>query len=287
MSVPGLLRAGMIDMEPNTTVVQQFPAHEAVPDAAAPSPAVILLHDVWGLTPEIRALANRFGREGFFALAPNLYAHPFSVAPGAPPWMSYPMGVAAEEGWGGFPVRSSFRRAEAEEAKALGAGLSRARLSEIIARATGHLALASAADPARIALVGLGMGGRIGFRAACELGDGVRSVVVYSGTGIASRSSLRSDETMPILEYEALRAAALFFYGESDPEGGRQEREAVERVLASAGMPHEIVTFREAGRDFFDESSPDFRIAASREAWEKTLAFLRRTLAAPAGSSPK
>jgi len=279
MSVPGLRRAGMIDMEPNTTLVQQFPAHEAVPDAPGPSPAVVVLHDVYGLTPEIRATANRLAREGYFVLAPNLYAHPFSIAAGAPPGMSYPMAAAAAEGWSGFPVRSSLRFAEAEEARALAASLPASRIREIVDRALGYLAFASEADPARAALLGFGAGGRSAFRAACELGDRVRALAVWSGGGIASRSGLRPAETMPILEFESLRASVLLVYGEKDPEALPEEPQAVGRVLTSAGIPHEIVTLREAGHAFFDPESPDFRVAAKREAWEKTLAFLREALA--------
>ena len=279
MNVPGLRRAGMVDMEANTTLVQQYPAHEAVPDGGGPAPAVGLLHDVWGLTPEIRALANRLAREGFFLLAPNLYAHPFSAAAGAPPWMSYPVGVAAEGKWDGFPVRSSFRREEAAEAKALAAGLPRARVREIVEHALGHLSLASDADPERVALLGYGFGGMLAFAEACALGEKVRALVACSPGGIASGTH-RADETMPILDYEGLRAPALLLYGETDPETRAEERDAVARVLAAAGLPHEIVVFPQAGRDFFDEDSPDFRVAASREAWGRTVAFLKETLAA-------
>ncbi len=286
MSASGLRRAGMIDMEANTTLVQQFPAHEAVPESAAPSPAVVLLHDERGLTAEIRALANRLAREGFFALAPNLYAHPFSAAAGAPPWMAYPMAVAAEEGWSGFPVRDSLRVEEAEDAKALASGLSAARLRELVGRALGHLALAADADPARVALLGFGPGGRIAFRAACEAGGRIRALAVWSGSGIAARFALRPAEPMPILEYESLRCRTLFLYGAADRDASPEEREAIDRVLSSAGVPHEIVVYPEAGRAFYDQSSPEFRIAASRGAWEKTVGFLRETIGPPAGARP-
>ena len=279
MSVPGLRRAGMVDMEPNTTLVQQYPAHEAVPESSSPSPSVIVLPDARGLTPEVRALANRLAREGFFTLAPNPYAHPFSVAAGAPPWMSYPMEIAAEEGFSGFPVRSSFRIEEEAEARALAASLSPERIRELVARTIGYLALCAEADPGRVGILGLGVGGRNAFRAACELGERVRALAVWSGGGIAARFPLRPAETMPILEYESLRSPVLLLYGATDPEAGAAEREAIGRVLAAAGVPHEIAVLPEAGHAFFDEESPDFRIAASREAWEKTVGFFRGTLA--------
>ena len=38
------MRSSMIDMESNTTLVQCYPAHEAIPDGHGPFPAVIVVH---------------------------------------------------------------------------------------------------------------------------------------------------------------------------------------------------------------------------------------------------
>jgi carboxymethylenebutenolidase len=284
MSVAGLKRSGMIDMEPNVTLVQQYPAHEAVPPAG-PSPVLLVLHDVYGLSPGIRAVASRFAREGFYSLAPNLYAHPFSVAAGAPAWMSHPMSVAGDPEWEGFAVGSSFRVAEGAEARAAAADLSRDRAREIVERALGYADGMSDADPSRVGVIGFGMGGRFAFRAACQFPDRIGAVVAWSPTALATPYPTRAAETMPILEFESLRAPALLFYGEQDGRARPGEREAVERVLASAGKNHEIVVLPEAGGEFFTEESPDYRIRACRAAWERSLAFLRESLPGrPAGN---
>ena len=277
MPASGLKRSGMVDMEPNVTLVQQYPAHEAVP-GQGPSPVVLVLHDVYGLSAEIRALANRLARQGFFVLAPNLYAHAFSLAAGAPAWMSDPLDAAAEPEWAGFPVRTSYRCAEAADAKAQASGLSRGRVREIVARALGYADGASDADPSRVGIIGLGVGGRLAFRAACAFPDRIGALVAYSPASLAAPYPLRPLETMPILEFESLRAPVLLFYGSGDPDCSADEREAVDRILRSGAVRHDVMIFPGAGREFFNEESPDHRIAASREAWEKTVAFLRETL---------
>src|SRR5881398_676837 len=38
-----------------------------------PGPGVIVIQEYWGLVPHIRAVADRFARAGFMALAPDLY----------------------------------------------------------------------------------------------------------------------------------------------------------------------------------------------------------------------
>jgi carboxymethylenebutenolidase len=274
----------MVDMEPNATLVQQFPAHEAVP-AAGPSPVLLVLHDVHGLSPGTCGFVNRLGRDGFLSLAPNLYAHAFSLAAGAPAWMSHPFSVAGDPQWEGFPVRSSYRRDESSEAMAAAAALSRERAREILARALGYVDGLSDADPSRVGVIGFGMGGRLAFRAACDFPDRIGALVAWSPSALAASYRLRPVETMPILEFESLRSPVLLFYGGRDPEAGPEERAAVGRVLSAAGARHEIVTFPEAGREFFDDESPDYRIAAARRARERSVEFLREALRNPAAGS--
>jgi carboxymethylenebutenolidase len=271
----------MIDMEPNTTLVQQFPAHEAAP-AAGPSPVLLVLHDAYGLAPGICSFVNRLARDGFLALAPNLYAHAFSLAAGAPAWMSHPFSIAGDTQWEGVPVRPSYKWTEGSEAKAAAAELSRERAREILARALGYVDGVSAADPSRVGVIGFGVGGRLAFRAACDFPDRIGALVAYSPTALAAPYRLRPAETMPILEFENLRSPALLFYGGQDPDSGAEERAALEHVLSAAGARHEIVTFPEAGREFFDADSPNYRISAARRARQRALEFLRDALKDPA-----
>jgi len=46
----------------------------ARPDEAKPGPAIIVIHEWWGLNDHIRDVAQRFAREGYAALAPDLYS---------------------------------------------------------------------------------------------------------------------------------------------------------------------------------------------------------------------
>jgi carboxymethylenebutenolidase len=45
----------------------------ARPDGAVKAPAIIVVQEWWGLTPHIEDIAQRFAREGFIAVAPDLY----------------------------------------------------------------------------------------------------------------------------------------------------------------------------------------------------------------------
>jgi len=45
----------------------------ALPEASAPRPAVIVIHEIFGLNQDIRRIAARFASLGYVALAPDLY----------------------------------------------------------------------------------------------------------------------------------------------------------------------------------------------------------------------
>lgn len=44
------------------------------PGAGAPHPAVIVIHEWWGLTDHMKDIAQRFARAGYVALVPDLYS---------------------------------------------------------------------------------------------------------------------------------------------------------------------------------------------------------------------
>jgi carboxymethylenebutenolidase len=46
----------------------------ATPDGPGPWPGVVVLHEAFGLTDDIRAITDRFASEGYVALAPDLFS---------------------------------------------------------------------------------------------------------------------------------------------------------------------------------------------------------------------
>src|SRR5947208_13313731 len=51
------------------------PAYLARPEGNGPFPGVIVIQEIFGLVPHIEDIARRFAREGYVAVAPDLYCH--------------------------------------------------------------------------------------------------------------------------------------------------------------------------------------------------------------------
>src|SRR5512135_628097 len=52
----------------------QIQAYLARPETGDPRPAVLVIHEIYGLTEHIQDVANRFAKQGYVALAPHLYS---------------------------------------------------------------------------------------------------------------------------------------------------------------------------------------------------------------------
>ena len=114
------------------------------------APAVLILHEWWGLTDEVRERARRFAREGYVALAVDLYSRQGSKVTRVP-----------------------------QEAAALMNALSTQHALRDLNVATRFLKDMPAVDPLRIGIVGYSMGGTLALTQAGHNSDLKAAVVFY------------------------------------------------------------------------------------------------------------
>jgi carboxymethylenebutenolidase len=252
--------AGMIDMESNTTLVQCYPAHQAVPAGEGPFPPVVVLHDRFGLNSHTRHVANRLAHEGFYALAPDFYGSPTSFAGSAPEYLQslHP---------------THFDWSDESAARERAAGLTDDLAGSILEQAIAFVAGRSRASSGGVNLLGFGTGGRLAFLGACLDPASVRSAACFFPVDLEAPRP--HGQPAPLERAEAISAPLLLLYGLLDPEIRGPEREAVRARLTALGKTFRIEVFREAGHDFFCEERDSYRIRASKTAWQETLALFR------------
>ena len=227
----------------------------ALPEGG-PSPGVVMIHDVWGLSAHTRDYATRLANEGFAVLAIDLYrrARPDVIAdPGE--WMR--------------------NLSDPQVLADLGAG---ARFLATRPEANG-----------RVGVLGFCMGGMYALMAGCaDLGFSA-SVPFYGllshAHGILHDPAGLDPEKKPhtpLAMAAELRCPMLAFFGDQDSFIPHSDVRALERELARsrAGSGAEIVVVPGAGHAFMNDTRPDaYRPEAAAMAWRRTLAFLRAQLA--------
>lgn len=80
-------------------------------------------------------------------------------------------------------------------------------------------------------------------------------------------------------DWSRLSAAVQGHYGEDDTSAPASAVSALETELGEAGVTVEMFTYPTAGAGFFDDTRPDLHVEdAARQAWIRTLEFLRKHL---------
>ena len=128
---------------------------------------------------------------------------------------------------------------------------------------------AKAVTGPKVGTVGFCMGGALSLYAACKNPEVGACVVFYGG-----HPNIKPD-------VRALGAPVLGIFAGKDTFVSPQVVAELDRRLTELGKPHTFHTYPGANHAFFNEERPEVHDpAAAKDAWAKTLAFLRRELGA-------
>ena len=212
------------------------------PEGSFDAPAVLVIHEIFGLTDWVRAVADRLAENGFIAVAPDLLS---GLGP---------------DGGGTDSVAS--RDEVVRLIRALEPSDAIARLDAVRA-----LAITLPGTTGQVAAVGFCWGGSTGFAYAVTQSQ-LQAAVVYYGSSPVETA-----------DYHLVRAPVLGLYGEDD-ERVTVTVPTAEREMARYGKHYEMEIFAGAGHGFLraQEGRAGANRAASERAWRRTIEFLRRHL---------
>jgi len=258
---------------------QAFPGYFARPvGATAGGPAVVIIHEAFGVDGYIEDVVNRFATAGYETLAPDL------LSPGGarPEELTRPRIEAASAflnvnpaGWSNPAARQeALARLPEKERASIAATLGKlftpddqraarlARYTEVLAAAVAHLR--GSAPDRKVAAVGFCMGGALsGLLAAAE--PTLNAAVIFYGT------------VPPAEKLSAIKCPLLGHYAEPDPRITPHVPGFAEAMKAQ-GTPFEFHVYPGARHAFFNDTAGAFNLDASRAAFARTLSFLLQQL---------
>lgn len=230
------LRNSSVNYHDNATGYLVYP--ELANSTGGQLPAVIMIHEWWGLNEHIKSQADVLAGEGYVVLAVDLY---------------------------GGEIAADFNRAMELSSSVRGDPASAiANLQD----AASHLRSLEMVNGSRVASLGWCFGGDWSLQLALNSGENpLAATVVYYGRPATDSASL-ANVTWPVLG----------IFGNEDqsiPVGSVNEFAA---ALNETGTTNEIYIYEGVGHAFANPSGDNYAPDETIDAWHKTLAFLREHL---------
>ncbi len=219
--------------------VNSFIAFPEVKDKAT---AVIVIHEIFGLTDWVRGVADQLAEAGYIAIAPDLLS---GAAPGG--------GGTAELG-GNDAVRTAIRSLPADQITA-------------DLKAVMEYVKKLPACKGKVAVAGFCWGGSQTFRFATNTKE-IKAAFAFYGSG--------PDESEAISRIEC---PVYGFYGENDNRVNSTIPNSTE-LMKQAGKTYEPVTYPGAGHGFMrageDPNGSEANKKAREEAWKRLKSLLEK-----------
>jgi carboxymethylenebutenolidase len=204
---------------------------------ASKLPAVIMIHEWWGLNNHIKNMANFLAKEGYVVLAADLYNGK----------------VAADPNEAGNLVQSV--RANQENA-----------ITNLKA-AVKYVSSLPIVDKSKIASIGWCFGGGQSLQLALNSQDqSLAATILYYGTPLVIEKSELSKIKWPILG----------IFGDKDQAIPLKQINQFKAALDEIGITNEIHIYPGIGHAFANPSGDNYAPKETLDAWEKTLSFLKR-----------
>lgn len=263
---------GMITYQGDVGPVQTYLAR---PDAAEPRPAVIVIHEIVGLTDHIKSVADRFAGVGYVAFAPNLFSRPGLVEVMTPANVTQAMQLmmsVPREKWGDQAyIQQAAAQLPQEKREMLHrvrttmfGGLPRESFIQDLVQAIAYLKAQDFVQPDKIASLGFCFGGGMSLNLACHAP--LAACVLFYG-----------ENPTPVELVANIACPVLGNYGTEDMRINAHLDELV-KAMATYKKDFEMRIYPHANHGFFNDTTPMYNEMAAKDAWERVLRFFQRTL---------
>ena len=210
-------------------------------------PVVIILQEAFGVNHHIKDICERFAREGFLAIAPELY---------------HRSGKHIQVEYGD---KNTFMP--------LMGALSNEKMAQDLKATEKFLENLSNADKNNVFCIGFCMGGFGAVLASMELK--LKGAISFYGAG-----QVRSREGMglkPLVsQYNEINCPVQYFFGEDDSSIPSTDRSAIESALKENHKTYHFHVFNNSDHGFFCNERSVFNPQSAKLAWAETLSFIQK-----------
>jgi len=221
----------------------------ALPKAKGKRPAVIILHERYGIDRHTKDLTVKLAQAGFVGLAPDLF-HRFTGDRKA--------------------VLRGEQRVELRDDEAL----------EDLNAAVDYLKKSSDVDGSRIGIIGVCQTGRQPLLLAANRNDIAAAVVLYGAVG--GREWLGNElRPTPVADLiTRVNCPVLGIFGEADHIISVDDVLKFRTCLEQAGKNYHVRLYRDAPHGWLNDTMPGrYRKEAAKDAWSFMMAFLKKSFA--------
>jgi carboxymethylenebutenolidase len=227
----------------------KLPAYRAAPAGRPNAPVVLVVSEIFGVHEYIADVARRFARQGYCAIAPELFVR---------------QGDAA--GYG-------------EVAKLVAEVVSKVPDAQVMADLDACVAWAKGqgADTAKLGVTGFCWGGRITWLYAAH-NPGLKAGVAWYGRLVGEKNALQPAHPLDVAA--RLHAPVLGLYGAADSGIPLDTVDKMKSALAAGGATaasrrSEFVVYPDAPHAFHADYRPSYRQAAAEDGWRRCLAWFK------------
>ena len=223
---------------------QKVPVYRAQPEGKTNLPVVLVVSEIFGVHEHIADVARRFAKQGYLALAPDLF-----VRQGNP------------QSYDSIPALMKEIISKVPDAQVM------SDLDACVAWAKDH-----GGNVDKLGITGFCWGGRIVWLYAAH-NPKVKAGVAWYGRLVGDKTPLSPDHPIDIAA--SLKVPVLGLYGGKDQGIPLATVEKMKAELAKGGSKSEIVVFPNSGHAFHADYRPSYVEADAKEGWRRCLAWFK------------
>jgi carboxymethylenebutenolidase len=223
----------------------EMPAYRAMPEAKKNLPVVLVVQEIFGVHEHIKDICRRLAKEGYLAIAPELYARQGDV--------------------------SQIKEVKDVVEKVV----SKVPDAQVMADldATAAWAGQNGGDTGKMAVTGFCWGGRVVWMYAAHNPKLKAGVAWYGGL---IRPANPMTPKHPIDIAATLKVPVLGLYGDADTGIPNETVEKMRDALKAAGSKSDIVLYPDTPHGFHADYRPSYRAKEADDGWKRLLAWFRK-----------